>query len=211
MANALITGIVVVLSAVGIFFLVNSAAPAVRDVVREDTALDAQVYISDTYNFAFEIPEGREYNVYTDQAIAIGDRVGDGFAADVEVLVVESDEDTKMSNFEEFVLTTTRNTCATDSPLVAISCGEVIEEQTFTTNSGVSGAVYYFDRIAENLQTDETERDVFGPVYVFDLATTNTVAAYQVLLVRPPANISAIEVSTEAIREVVHTLQLHID
>src|SRR5690606_32807677 len=95
--------------------------------------------------------------------------IPDGFLAEAEVVVAQSGEEGGYENFNAYLFDTARNMCAADGPTGTMYCEAIVNEESFTTDTGLSGTRFYLTRIQENFTTGARIEDEFGPFIAFNL------------------------------------------
>lgn len=185
----------------GYFLLRNS------DRIQTNTD-ERRVYTSQKYGFSFEIPPNYDVRKYTEEAVSLGHQSGDAFEAEAEVQIVNSGEEGGYESFNEFLFESMRTACAADSPNESVYCDKKIQTQPFTSSNGLSGEVFYLNRIHENLRTGSTTIDAFGPIFAFNIQANVPESNYSALVIRPPANSVANAVNSEFIRSIANTVQI---
>lgn len=170
----------------------------------------AQVYVSSEYGFSFEYPANAVVEAYTPVSLAIDkNAAGDFDDADAEVMIVTSGEDGGYESYDEFVFERTITMCAADGPDETIYCDELQDESMpFTTTSGLSGEMFSLRRVHENFTTGETDTDVFGPIFVFDISANLPELRYAALVVRPPVTDEGSKIDEELVRSIALSVQI---
>jgi hypothetical protein len=200
-ASALIV-VVVILALVG-FYVADKNKTI-------DTAQDNKtlVYANSVYGFSFEIPEGYEYNKYTEEIISVGHKTEGGFDSSAEVQVSMSGGEGGYQSFDAFLFDSTKNMCAADGPRETIYCDRIIQEQPFETSLGLSGTVFYQNRVTKNLETGEEETDAFGPIFAFNIQANTPGSKFSALIVRAPSNLRPADVNSELIRQIAESIKI---
>ncbi len=196
--------------ATGGYWLWNYVSIPADNKVVIDQNEERQVYESSTYGFSFEVPEGEDTYQYLPEFVAVGQSIEDGFNAEVEVVVAKSGEEGGYENFESFLFDSVRNMCAADGPSETIYCSELTEQESFESDSGLSGVHFYATRVHENFRTSERKEEKFGPFIAFNIQANTPDSKFSALIVRPAVSKSVMEIHTSLVEEIASSIKMNL-
>ncbi len=200
--------ILAALGIIAVIIVVGSYALHKADNTKVGMQDEGKVYTNETYGFSFEVPVGFEYNQYTDSISSVGHKTEAGFDSEADIGVIQSGGEGGYQSYDAFLFESTKNMCAADGPRETIFCNKIIEQQPFEVESGLSGTVFYQNRVTKNLETGEEEIDAFGPIFAFNIQANTPESKFSALIVRAPSNLPSGEVDSDLIRQIAQSIQI---
>ena len=151
-----------------------------------------KIFNNTDLGYSFEYPAN--YTVSTDTIssyITVGKQNNNGQIDEEDSVIVlaryVTDEGSAelfgYKNFSEFAIVTAKNTCG--NPDGSQSCTDVAVSKTFTNVAGLTGMEVYVSKVSENSGNNTFITKNFGPVYIFDILSTNPGKKYAALVIYP--------------------------
>ncbi len=141
---------------------------------------------NEPYGYRFSHSSGYSMYDHGSEYLSVGTPTEDGFESAVDLIVSENGTDTTFESFDAFALSRAQTFCAADGPGESMSCTDIMERNSFTTESGLKGEELYLTLVRTNLRDGTSVEGRFGPVFVFDISNHAMGSEYAALFVYEP-------------------------
>lgn len=170
-----------------------------------------QTFTNQTYGFSFLYPSTYEARVYTPEHVTVGTGSGEGIDGRAEVEVLRGEVTADDLDYDRFVESALRATCAADGPGISLSCTGVRSRDPLTSPSGQTFEEIYLEteerRFAgEGDEEDEVLAGTKGPFYVANIGANVEDDGFAILVIRPPTNVAQSDVDQVLLRSIRDSL-----
>lgn len=173
-----------------------------------DQDIQPSLYTNQTYNFSLQIPKDYLTEEYTDDIVAVGNKVDDVFNRVAEGRVLKSlpSDVTVDLSFEEFVAEKVRFLCGGESDSGLTSCTDIVDQQEFITASGIRGMTFYLTEVSHDILSTEVLQTVAkGPFYAVQLPSATEEGQLSSFVIHPPLALSPDEVQSDLIKQLAES------
>lgn len=166
MNKLLILIIICILIGTALFFIFRQPSPKTNSVQNQQSSPESKTYTNSQYNYSFMYPGNYTLNSEYPNYLLLKKPSSPQYDWTFKV---DTYKNTDGSTFLEFITKQLLLNCAADGPNSSLSCDKVTSQETFTSNSGISGYKIYLNQITTS--NGKTATAEIGPYYVFDISS----------------------------------------